>query len=87
MKKTYKYYRISMSETSITTWIYAGTNPYPDWTDFELEMECPFVRAYIEEIGEPTESNKFIHAVALAGIRRAMKMGYEVSFINKPEEK
>lgn len=77
MKKTYKYYRISMSETSITTWIYAGTNPYPDWTDFELEMECPFVRAYIEEIGEPTESNKFIHAVALAGIRRAMKMCYE----------
>lgn len=86
-KKTYMYYRVSYSEKrdSYSTWIYVGNKKYPEWDDFGLEIECKCVKGYIEEQGKPTKETDFVNFHILSSIRQAMRLGYEVSFLDKPE--
>ena len=93
--KTYMYYRISYSKSrdSYSTWVYVGSEKYPAWDDFGLELEAKCVRAFDEEAQAPVEPTHlepdpfhFIHLSILTGIRQALRLGYTIEFYNRPEE-
>lgn len=82
--KQYAYYRISYSKKkdAYSTWIYVGEKKYPDWDDFGMEMECRLVYAAgHEDAYEP----EFVHYELLTHIRQAMRFGYEINWLDRPE--
>lgn len=84
-KKIYKYYRISYSSKndSYSGWMYVGENKYPEWDEFDFEIECPCVKGMI--FGVETKDCDYIHYNMLTSIKRAMESGYDVSFVHRPE--
>ena len=86
-KKTYMMYRVSYSKArdSFSTWVYVGNERYPSWDDFGLELECYCVRAYIEDEGIPTDEPDFVSYKLVTHIRQAMRLGYTVQFMDRPE--
>ena len=86
-KKTYMYYRISYSKKSdsYSTWVYVGNKEFPNWDDFGLEAECRCFRGFDEEEQKPTAEPDFVHFTILNYIKQAMRLGYNVSFSNRPE--
>lgn len=87
-KKNYAYYRVSYSEKndSYSTWIYVGEKKYPEWSDFGLEIECKCVKGYIEESGNVTDGTDFVSYHILRHISEAIRLGYKVSFEDRPEK-
>jgi hypothetical protein len=84
-KKIYKYYRVSYSKEndSYSTWVYVGENKHPEWNEFGLEIECRCVKGEID--GFKSKENDFVSYHILTSIRNAMKLGYKVSFMDRPE--
>ena len=87
-EKRFMYYRVSYSKSrdSFSTWIYVGEKQYPSWDDFGMELDCRCVRAYNDELNKPEDEANWIHYEVLTHIRQAMKLGYKVSFSDRPEE-
>ena len=95
--KTYQYYRISYSKSqdAYSTWVYVGPKKFPDWDDFGMEITVQCVQGIDRETGEPIprpgfpsldDEHMFIHYSILSHISQAMRLGYDVSFCDKPEE-
>ena len=84
MKKKTAEYRISYSKKrdAYSTWVYVGYKKYPDWDDFGLEMECKLVKAAGHE---DADEAMYVHYELLTHIRQAMRLGYDVLWMDKPE--
>lgn len=82
------FYRVSYSKKkdAFSTWIYVGPKKNPTWEDFGLEIECPCFRAFIEETGQPDKEKNMVHYHIITAIRQAMRLGYTVQFMDRPEE-
>lgn len=87
-QKETKIYRISYNsqKDAYETYFYIGTKRCPNWDDFKHESTYGFVQAWNAERKEPTEAKDYLHYRVLAGIRRAQEFGYQIEFIDRPEQ-
>lgn len=88
MKET-MIYRISYNkrEDAYETYFYHGPKKNPSWDDFDWEMTCKCLPAWIEQEQRPTEEHSMIHYEILTHIRQALSLGYKIEFHSKPEER
>jgi len=87
-QKETKIYRISYNKQkdAYETFFYIGTKQCPNWDDFKHEATFKCVQAWNADRNEPTEGNDFVHFRVIAGINRALDFGYQIEFIDRPEQ-
>ena len=88
MKKQTMIYRVSYDKANdaFETYYYVGAKKNPAWADFDWEMTCKCLPAWIEQEQRPTEERTMVHYEILTHIRHAVRLGYKIEFIDKPTE-